>query len=603
MEGKPFSEPPKSPTPQAAVLREKIAVEKKGKKVLAPTKRISKEGKQVAAAVVSQVREEGMSTEDIRQSVQEIRLELKTNLAARKKELRAQIQQELTPQEGTEKGKSAELRAAVREQLAIEIASDATVAGIAETRKLLSSINQRVRIQATREALAQISDTPQPAQETISTPPTINTEPPVTTITTEQQTAEADTRANTLQVKIDRGLTRVRVRLKDRLELLNWKKPLRAIATPAAAVLIGLAINGSMHFQHQSIPAPDSPMPQIVRMAEAPILPVITMARREETAKPIITQKEEQKEEITVAQNQEQPAGEVVSQQSTDDTSKETPKEPEETQVTIGTPEEKIDPLVTTKEKIEEIVNAYKEKNVEVALSVIDISTGERVLSVNPDRVDVAASTAKIYTAAAILDAVSKGEVRLTEKLGTYTVKELLRQMVNQSDNTAWKLLDKRLGTGRVQQFAHTHGATHFDINKNTTTPDDLAMFLANLQKGDVIPDEQKEFMLNLMRAGTTSKENLLTPSMGNNEFFHKWGLYGTVIADTGITKLGDKYYSIAVVAGGKSFMNPNFVVTDPSGIVNREKAIRDIGPLLADGLTQVTILTQAGNNQNIEVS
>ncbi len=244
-----------------------------------------------------------------------------------------------------------------------------------------------------------------------------------------------------------------------------------------------------------------------------------------------------------------------------------------------------IDPIATAQASMEEVAKEYEKKNINIAVSVRNIATGEQVLRVNPDKVDVAASTAKIYTGAAVLDAVAKGELKLTDSIGGTTLQEQLRLMINRSDNAASDRLRNRLGTERIQNFARIHGAKNFSIDKNTTTPDDLATFLQNLYTGDVLPPEQKNLMLSWMKAGTTSNESLLTPSMGNNGLLHKWGLFGTVVADTGITTINGTPYAVAVVAGGKSFMTDAFAVTDPQGMANRIQAIQTIGPVLVKGL------------------
>lgn len=558
MEGILFSEPPKSP-PTAELLKENLAREKAGKSIFKKDhKRINEEGKRVAASVFSSVLSEGRSAEDVRVGINEVRDELKTSLAARKKELRGQIQTELAGQGLKQKGKSAEFRALVREQLASQIAEDSTVRSIGETRKLLSSINQRARLHAAREELLKISQ-PSVAVEDKLAPPLFQKIELVKGEALEGLETNVDNRAGVLQSRVDQRLDKERASTKANTRRLNWKGPISRLARPAVAALLAWTLHGSVNF-NQAPAVADGPAfpPQMVRAVDSSFTLV---------------------QPIAVLEQESALASATIGQEE--------PVQVTESSIETG------DQFASTQEDLNEIAKEYKKQNVEVGISVRNVKTGEQILSVNPNRLDAAASTAKVYTAAAMLDAVAKGDVLLDEKIGANTVQELLRLMVNRSDNAAWEKLDRRLGKKRVEDFARIHGAEHFNIDNNTTTPDDLAEFLRNLYNGEVIPDEQKDLMLSWMEAGTTSREDLLTPSMTGNQLFHKWGLFGTVVADVGIVTMNGQTYTIAVVAGGKSFMNQNSAVADSKGMQIRVEAIRNAAELLARSLSGGPVLSQ----------
>lgn len=537
--------------PGVEVFKQKIADERGESSVLKEgTNRISYRGKKIAASIFSFALEQGKTPQEIREDVQTLRKELKTSISDRKKQLTLEIREELALQGLKQKGHSTEFRFLVREQLAARMQQDTISQSASQTRKLLSSINQRARILQSKQPVPQSVEEIRPVEtEVMIIPPLEPLQPNELEIVEEANNIQADLLTSKAEELTDTYSQRAQVKA----GRIGWPRPVKKLILTAASFFIALTVAGYTHKTHTMEAAlPETNYTQTTNQVHIEALnsPSVQFLNNENTENP-------------------QPHLKTEDFRTKTDTQ-----------------------MKQTALQLKEIADKYKSKNIDLAFSVKDVKTGESVLSLNADKVDTAASTAKIYTGAAILDASSKNLINLDQKIGSQTIRNLLRLMLNQSDNSAWKTLYNYLGKDKVENFAKAHGASNFDIDTNKTSPDDLATFFANLYSGKMLPDRQRDLMLSYMKGGTTSLETILTPGMmssADNKFFHKWGLYGNVVGDTGVVDINGHAYSIAVMAWGKTFMDGNYAVTDGTAITNRFKALSAVGPIIANGLSKVS--------------
>ena len=98
----------------------------------------------------------------------------------------------------------------------------------------------------------------------------------------------------------------------------------------------------------------------------------------------------------------------------------------------------------------------------------------------------VAASTAKILTAAAYYHLVETGEKSLDAPLGSYDAAFQLKAMVNASSNDSWLLLMQDIGYPKLTAYAATPGIT-YDPEQNLLAPADMARLLAQLATGKLL--------------------------------------------------------------------------------------------------------------------
>lgn len=571
-----------APRPTIAVLQEKILTNQTGAPVIREgTNRITSEGKRIASSIFTSVLEEGRSPEDIRQSVQEIRAGLRVFVADHKKNLKSQIRTNLEGQGLRQKGQSREFQAMVRQQFSEQLGRNSALQAVSEARKLLTSINQRARDEQDRQAV----------------------------LNTQNTQEEQPTNIINLNAVIERRVRQERAVTQQTLSRLGWRTSFSGVARLALAALSVLGINTQVNYQQNralevalapsNAVVQDVPIPSHLSLTPEQTIPINIPPVNEPTLKPLIPNPEKTpiEEEIRAAVQRA-----FIKQPKTTLAPKSTPVEIPANPKPPVKEEKKVDHLDLAKEKIKTIVEEYKEKDIDVTLSVRDVATGKSVLEVNPDKVNLAASTAKVYTAAAILDGISKGNIRSEQKMGNTTVGEALKKMVNQSDNDSWMLFYRTFGRIYIQDFARTHGATNFDLPNNTTTTNELATFLSNLYGGKILPSEQTKLLLSWMKAGTTSRENLLSPSMEGHPFYHKWGLFRDMVADAGIVVVDGKPYAVVIMAGGKPFMEDDEkdTITDYSGLENRENAIRKIGPVLTQGLSQTTPMAKGEVEQKV---
>ena len=113
-----------------------------------------------------------------------------------------------------------------------------------------------------------------------------------------------------------------------------------------------------------------------------------------------------------------------------------------------------------------------------------------------------AASVGKLPTLLALYQAAARGELNMDDKIsllyedyqsygtgvlhnypvGTeMTLRECAYYLVNKSDNTAWKMLDRRLGVGEIQAKMEAIGANDTDYAAGVTTPRDVFTMLQKI--------------------------------------------------------------------------------------------------------------------------
>lgn len=599
--------PPESasnPDNTADVLKTSLAGHDQTQLTDTGTGRLTKHGKESAKQTHALLDAQGHSAEDIRQAVAAVRQELKGTLKDRKNELRALLKSEVKSQwdeQGqTSKGRRKELNAAVRERLVTVLATDAVARSVVDTRKLLTNINARVRSAEEKSLVEKISDndanftafvTKLQSEGNKKVPQNLTLlkyayirqqRSDASTQSIPQQKADETEQAQEEQVRItmfeqkllDRQADLERKRT-ETAKKLGWRGSFSFLRRPAlkrvavAGIALATVFFAANRFATSAQAESPPPSPAASATTAGVETPRETLARLTETNAPEV--------EVAPPMGNEEAA----------------PAEAPIVQETVQAPQaegiQKIDELAATKQSLTEIVKKYNQENrVGISLSVRDVTTGDQLIDVDAGRVDIAASTAKLYTAAAALDAVAKGELRMDERIGNETVAQLLAKMVNRSDNDAWKAFYKKLGLKRVESFAQNNGATNFNITENTTSADDLATFLANLYNQKILPETQTKFLFSLMAGGTTSNEQLLSPSMRGKEFYHKWGGYDRAFNDAGIVVINGRVYAVVMTTSGGSFITMNGV-TNSTEYSTRIQAFRDVGTSLVHGLEQVT--------------
>ena len=162
----------------------------------------------------------------------------------------------------------------------------------------------------------------------------------------------------------------------------------------------------------------------------------------------------------------------------------------------------------------------------------------------------VAASTAKIVTAAAYYHLVEAGEKSLDTPLGSYNAAFQIQAMVNASSNDAWLLLMRDIGYPRLIEYAASIGIS-YDPEQNLLTPAEMADLLKQLSTGTLLNAEHTQELLGYMQQ--TNNERLIPAAVGPGiTVQHKYGALGGYLHDAAILSSGERSYALTIYTWGE---------------------------------------------------
>ena len=211
--------------------------------------------------------------------------------------------------------------------------------------------------------------------------------------------------------------------------------------------------------------------------------------------------------------------------------------------------EEKVESL---RSELKQIAQAYPAT---YGVVVLDPSSGER-MAMDADRRFLAASLNKLPVLMTLYRAAASGAVDLDDKISmqasdvqaygtgvlqtypvghTMTLRECATLLIKESDNTAWKMLDRYLGRDYIRAELYRVGAhsTEYWL-PNTTTPEDVSLMLEKISDPSYTTPELSAEMLDIM-TNTSFEERLPQPLPEGTRVSHKIGYYGSTFADAGI--------------------------------------------------------------------
>ena len=219
------------------------------------------------------------------------------------------------------------------------------------------------------------------------------------------------------------------------------------------------------------------------------------------------------------------------------------------TRVKAELTEEKAEPL---RSELGQIAQAYPAT---YGVVVFDPSSDERV-AMDADRRFLAASLNKLPVLMTLYRAAASGAVDLDDKISmrasdvqaygtgelythpvghTITLRECARLLIKESDNTAWKMLDRYLGRDYIRAELYRVGARSTEYwLPNTTTPDDVLLVLEKISDPSYTNPDLSAEMLDIM-TNTSFEDRLPRPLPEGTRVSHKIGYYGSTFADAGV--------------------------------------------------------------------
>lgn len=206
---------------------------------------------------------------------------------------------------------------------------------------------------------------------------------------------------------------------------------------------------------------------------------------------------------------------------------------------------------VATSSAYQELFQRYASDSAEIDISidVVDI-TSNKQYQYNPDRVNIGASTTKLFAASTFLSELEQGKYTYETKLGTYSAKFQLQQMINQSNNISWELFYNLLTRRKIEDYVHRIGSKGFDISENALKASDMTNYLVKLYKNQLHSEETTKLLLSHMQK--TNEETFIPKNVENYTIYHKNGQLEEVVNEAILAVGEEKTLAIAIYTDGK---------------------------------------------------
>jgi beta-lactamase class A len=157
------------------------------------------------------------------------------------------------------------------------------------------------------------------------------------------------------------------------------------------------------------------------------------------------------------------------------------------------------------------------------------------------------------------------GIIRYNETFGkNYTVKELQRLSIVYSDNVAVNMLLRHVGRGNVKNYMRQLGGRIVDDNKNTSCPEDMALYLKKVYELYIMKDRYaKELVGNMIETNFCDRLPALLPK--GVDVAHKTGNLIGIVHDVGIVFAKRPYIIVVMSKGVISDKDANNAIADIS--------------------------------------
>ena len=184
----------------------------------------------------------------------------------------------------------------------------------------------------------------------------------------------------------------------------------------------------------------------------------------------------------------------------------------------------------------------------EWGIVVIDLTLNQK-LYINENKRFHGASTTKVLTALSMFKKVEDGKDSLSRNVGGSKIEDLIKVMLNKSDNDSWYLLNNMLGFVYMQKVGANLGMENFDLVINEVTAKDMAVLLESIYSSESLSPYHRNLLFQYMQ--NTIVENRLPSGVPKGiPVIHKIGTYGTSIHDAGIVLSENPYILVAMSTG-----------------------------------------------------
>lgn len=250
---------------------------------------------------------------------------------------------------------------------------------------------------------------------------------------------------------------------------------------------------------------------------------------------------------------------------------------------------ENTTPSPVQKKKQEVILSAFRDEVQSLsgiyALVVVDLTKGDS-FGVNENEVMQAASLIKLPVMVSAYIEYEAGRFALdtkytlkdSDKIGgsgsiqykpagtVYTYRQLLSYMGQQSDNTAFNIVRRKLTDTVIDKHMNDFGLRNTSLDENMTTPSEVALLFKKLYDGSLITSKNRDELLGFMTK-TIYEEHLAKGIPDGIQVAHKYGREVHVVNDGGVV-FADTPYVVVIMTDGVIEAEADKIFPDLSRLV-----------------------------------
>lgn len=258
--------------------------------------------------------------------------------------------------------------------------------------------------------------------------------------------------------------------------------------------------------------------------------------------------------------------------------------------------EKLLESLNKLKHKLEELNTLYLKQNEKVAYLYKDINT-DTILSYNSDVLFYAASSIKILVCVMLLEKAENNIIDIEEKLLVsmedlkqdtgiikyqkedtyYSIKDLIRLTITESDNTAYIKLVNYIGKDSLAEYGKSLGAKHTMEGKDLfglINCDDMLCYWNRVRK--YINDNNKYSIDFYNWLSNPTFSIIEKKSINNNNFVKKYGSWDVAYHEAGYVEDIDPFYLIVLTQKFKCQDKEDFVNETASRIYKIHRQIKE---------------------------
>lgn len=181
----------------------------------------------------------------------------------------------------------------------------------------------------------------------------------------------------------------------------------------------------------------------------------------------------------------------------------------------------------------------------------------------------VAASTYKVFVVVYALNQIADGKLSEDDQVNGMSVRQCIDRTIVQSDNACPEAMLNKFGRTNINNFLYERGYsrnTNFnDINSAQTTVADLTKIMAEIERGEILNGEKRDFLLDLMKRQVYRRG---VPAGTTARVADKVGFLWGYLSDTAIVYHPSGTYVISIMTNNLSWTKLAEITRKVEGII-----------------------------------